>query len=138
MVVPRWVWGIVAATLALAIVANVAAASVGRPAPTMFGFYSLLASCFLFVLGSASLLGYVLKLAWRREPDPVPAILATVRAKLAPQWLSTHVVPIFATLAMMGAFSSLKAMIPAFVPFYSDSAWIEADRFVPPREIGMR
>lgn len=124
----RWVWLIVAMTVTLALVAMSGAAVLGRPAPHLFNFYAVPAAIFMVVASVAALVIYIVRLAMRGEPNPTPLILSAVKAKLAPDWLFPRLVPIFATFVMLGAFSSLKTMIPAVVPFYADGLFIELDR----------
>lgn len=124
---PLWInLSLIAAAAILA--SELASMTLGSPRPILFSQYAALSLVGIFILASGALLLFVIRLALQSQPNPIPLILEQVRIRLTVNYIMECVAPLFVTFTFMGAFSSMKALIPKVNPYSWDSILSKADR----------
>jgi hypothetical protein len=101
----------------------------GTQTPTLVRSYSILSIAVLGFGGGIALFLYVLWLALvEREHDPVGRVRKVLSRYLHPEFVAERLGPVLLTFAFLGAFSSLKILIPRIHPFSWDAAFSNMDR----------
>jgi hypothetical protein len=103
----------------------------GTQTPTLVRSYSILSIAVLGFGGAITLFLYVLWLALaEREDDPVQRVRKLLSRYLHPEFIAERLGPVLLTFAFLGAFSSLKILIPRLHPFSWDAAFSNMDRAI--------
>tara|TARA_R110002110_G_scaffold106127_2_gene266316 strand:+ start:92 stop:1087 length:996 start_codon:yes stop_codon:yes gene_type:complete len=115
-------------TIALVVLAAISARNLGSPVPNVVSLYAVISLFGIGIIACIALMSYIFVLMARGEERPAKAILEQVRFRCSAGYLVNHIVPIFLTFATLGAFSSLKVLIPTIYPFAWDSVFSDMDR----------
>jgi len=126
----HWVFGIAVVTAIMAGIASLTARWAGTPQPDLFQSYAVLALAIIFFAACGSLFFYILCLAIKRTDNPLGKIKSAVAKFASPAVLLQNVAPIFLTFAFLGAFSSLKILIPVINAFSWDTTFARLDEVI--------
>lgn len=127
----RWLGALTAMTLAVFAVATVAGAIGGVPAPKLTFLYMKI----IFTLGPAAIFLAVVSLfivaIVMRVPDPLAKVMAYLRTRFGtPALALAGLAPILIVPAMMGAFGTLKMLMPLARDFTWDDRFASLDRML--------
>src|SRR5215210_3959632 len=99
--------------------ANVLAWAYGMPQPSLMPTFFTLSLAVIVFGAAASLIAYVAWIAIReREANPIPRVLAVVKASTRPEVLARRVAPVLLTVLCLSVFNHFKVFIPRINPFF--------------------
>ena len=127
----RWVGALVGLAVIAAVGALVVGAYVGVPASGIIVEYSATIFIVIPLVVAIALFVYMVRAALMRVPDPLAQLRPFVAHRFGTPWLAAGTLaPILVVPLLMGAFGSLKQVMPLVAPFSWDDTFARLDRIL--------
>ena len=126
-----WLLPVTLVTLALFVVSQLVGASFGLSPSSMLSLYGYKALRMLPTLLWIALLVQLVASLREQPRAPINAFIGRVNRLASDPWmLAARIVPLLLMPVLFVAFSSLKMLIPRFVPFWLDDSFAAIDRIL--------